>query len=296
MPKNFDSKSLVLKYLQEIPDFKDCILEEVNDGVSTEVYKLTNKGIVYYVRISQDKDMWKKEADVYKILKNKNLHIPEVILKANTDEIYFLITSEILGKPISANSENLEEILEYAGEELGIINSIPVKSFGYFDDTPYEKYEDFLFRNFEEKVNTLTSIGLITNSQKKNLLTLGERYRKLASEIRRPYLSHGDFDFSQIFESDGKYSGIIDFGDIRGSSQFHDLSHFCTVEQDSYLKPLLRGFKKIVNMPTNWADFINMEVLGICVSRLNWIIRDTPERILTDHPAVRKLRCLADSS
>jgi aminoglycoside phosphotransferase (APT) family kinase protein len=39
-------------------------------------------------------------------------------------------------------------------------------------------------------------------------------------------LAHGDFDVTPIFQQDGAYTGLIDFGEIRGAEPFHDLGHF----------------------------------------------------------------------
>ncbi|CAG7644276.1 phosphotransferase [Paenibacillus allorhizosphaerae] len=45
-------------------------------------------------------------------------------------------------------------------------------------------------------------------------------------EWHAPRLVHGDFDDDHIFAHHGTYTGIIDFGEIQGSSPLYDLGHF----------------------------------------------------------------------
>jgi hypothetical protein len=35
-------------------------------------------------------------------------------------------------------------------------------------------------------------------------------------DVDRAHLAHGDFDMTHIYQEDGRYTGIIDFGEIRG--------------------------------------------------------------------------------
>ena len=46
-------------------------------------------------------------------------------------------------------------------------------------------------------------------------LVAGERRRELGGA----WLAHGDFDTSPIFQADGRYTGLIDFGEIRVPSR-----------------------------------------------------------------------------
>ena len=58
---------------------------------------------------------------------------------------------------------------------------------------------------------------------------LDQLWSLLTSERRRDlesaWLAHGDFDATAIFYRDGRYSGLIDFGEIRGTEPLFDLGH-----------------------------------------------------------------------
>ncbi len=52
--------------------------------------------------------------------------------------------------------------------------------------------------------------------------------RRYAAWLRddQARLAHGDFDTTHIYEKNCRYSGIIDFGEIRGAEPLYDLGHF----------------------------------------------------------------------
>ena len=39
-------------------------------------------------------------------------------------------------------------------------------------------------------------------------------------------LAHGDFDATHIYQRDGLYTGVIDFGEMRGAEPHYDLAYF----------------------------------------------------------------------
>lgn len=48
----------------------------------------------------------------------------------------------------------------------------------------------------------------------------------LPEEGEQGYLAHGDFDTTHIYQDNGRYTGIIDFGEIRGADRWYDLGYF----------------------------------------------------------------------
>jgi aminoglycoside phosphotransferase (APT) family kinase protein len=54
----------------------------------------------------------------------------------------------------------------------------------------------------------------------------------LKRRARKARLAHGDFYVSHVFHRDGRYTGIIDFGDIQGSNGWHDLATFRLSDPD----------------------------------------------------------------
>ena len=51
-------------------------------------------------------------------------------------------------------------------------------------------------------------------------------HQSLGDPDATAWLAHGDFDCSHIYVADGRYSGIIDFGEIRGANPWYDLAQF----------------------------------------------------------------------
>ncbi|MBO0715312.1 MAG: phosphotransferase, partial [Acidimicrobiales bacterium] len=44
--------------------------------------------------------------------------------------------------------------------------------------------------------------------------------------VEQAHLAHGDLDVTHIYQENGCYSGIIDFGEVRGAEREFDLGHF----------------------------------------------------------------------
>lgn len=69
------------------------------------------------------------------------------------------------------------------------------------------------------------------------------------------YLAHGDFDATHIYCQDGRYTGIIDLGEIRGTGPFYDLGHFRFHDgetvQRQLLPYLLDGYREVTPLPSD---------------------------------------------
>ncbi len=57
-------------------------------------------------------------------------------------------------------------------------------------------------------------------------------------------MAHGDFDTSHIFAANGSYTGIIDFGEIRGAEPTFDLGHLALHAPDA-LPAVLQGYASV---------------------------------------------------
>jgi aminoglycoside phosphotransferase (APT) family kinase protein len=105
-------------------------------------------------------------------------------------------------------------------------------------------------------------------------------------ELARPpaaaHLAHGDFDATAIFSAAGRYTGIIDFGEIRGAEPAYDLGHFHLHDGEPPLLPaLLEGYARVAPPPD--APSIRRSAVLLGLRQLcRWLDRG---RAL-DHPAV----------
>jgi aminoglycoside phosphotransferase (APT) family kinase protein len=69
----------------------------------------------------------------------------------------------------------------------------------------------------------------------------------VAEECQRPapqaHLAHGDLDVTHIWlDRHGRYTGIIDFGEIRGADPFFDAGHFLLHDREARPAPLFEDF------------------------------------------------------
>jgi len=92
-------------------------------------------------------------------------------------------------------------------------------------------------------------------------LVEGERERSAVAS----HLAHGDFDVTPIFQLEGRYTGLIDFGELRGADTFFDLGHFLLHDQETYAVPLFddicTGYSEVVPLTT--TDRGTISVSGV---------------------------------
>jgi aminoglycoside phosphotransferase (APT) family kinase protein len=92
-------------------------------------------------------------------------------------------------------------------------------------------------------------------------------------DTEQAYLAHGDFDATHIYHQDGQYSGIIDFGEIRGADPFYDLGHLALHEGESLPYPILPhilvGYREVAPLPVDhplrlqfWSLLIGVRALA----------------------------------
>jgi len=100
-------------------------------------------------------------------------------------------------------------------------------------------------------------------------------------------LAHGDFDASHIYQEDGKYTGIIDFGEIRGASHWYDLGHFHVRDGEalSYrgLPGLIRGYEESISLPPDYEQHIRFTSILINVRALARSLQKRPANRYTQH-------------
>jgi Ser/Thr protein kinase RdoA (MazF antagonist) len=72
---------------------------------------------------------------------------------------------------------------------------------------------------------------------------------------------HGDFDDSHIFQDKVRFTGIIDFGEIRGSHRLYDLGHYKLHDNYGRFTSLLAGYRTVY--PITEEDFIKIDYLAL---------------------------------
>lgn len=102
-------------------------------------------------------------------------------------------------------------------------------------------------------------------------------------------MAHGDFDVSHMFERDGRYMGIIDFGELRGASPLYDPGHFRAHDGETLpqrvLPWLVAGYRDVTPLPGDATQRIHLYSLLLAT---HWLARSAVRRhgdIPPAHPA-----------
>lgn len=106
-------------------------------------------------------------------------------------------------------------------------------------------------------------------------------------ETRQSWLAHGDFDTTAIYQAQGRYSGIIDFGEICGASRWYDLAHFHMRDGEQLPLPLLpallQGYASIVSLPETVEAQLHFESVLVNVRALARSLQKRPPNRYTHH-------------
>ena len=207
-------------------------------------------------------------------LSNLGMKVPKVLYFEEKNEITnlsLMILDEIPGDCIEDKSpdDNLREILIEAGRDLALLHSIPVNGFGWIDKKSHLKlkgekldFEDYFNEYLDYDLDTLRLYDF--TQDEKNLIEKHMRVATSFVQVDDAVLVHGDFDISHIFHDSGKYSGIIDFGEVRGNNRLYDLATFIGLYQDerSY-SYLLEGYSQISNLSED--DLYSVELIALFI-------------------------------
>lgn len=210
--------------------------------------------------------------------------VPEVIGYEHRHDalgLSIMLTTEIQGEPLSrlARDVDVMPILAAVGRDLALINSAPVAGFGWIDRAPpavtalaaaRPDNRTFLLDGLSNDLALLTSRGLAATEREAIERVIARADAWL--DAPHGWLAHGDFDRTHIYQRDGRYTGIIDFGEMRGAARLYDLGHFALRAQESPtpagLAPLLAGYATVSALPDDAEGRIALASLLIGVRSL----------------------------
>lgn len=281
--KTVISNKILKTFIASLPTpYCNMICEETTGGISTNVYRLKDKKQVYYLRILPKERFASAQIISHKLLLKNGVIVPKVLYYENINSILgksFMIVSEIKGQPLenesNANIRNI--VLEKAGEQLAKAHKIEVDGVGWINDRKEtaklealgNNYYDFWFGSIDNDLDELLRAKLLNTDEVNAIQKVFADNSDLIGVKNRGYLAHGDFDPTHIYYADGKYLGIIDWGDIRSTSIYHDLGHF-DIFSGGDLDYLLKGYQKITKLPSDFWKRIILEGFLISVGKLWW--------------------------
>lgn len=231
-------------------------VERVPQGCSTYVYRIeTNRG-KFYARFQKDEGSFAAEVLVHTTLHSAEIAVPEIVAYEERNELTgrsVMIVREIQGNSVDENDpkSDLPKILREAGKQLATIHTIPVDGFGWIIKESGTKLQgnkltfDEYFTEFLASDLKIVEQYRFSDSEKVHIAKYIEISRKLL-HVENAVLVHGDYDISHIFHSSGNYTGLIDFGEIRGNNRLFDLATFIGFYQNrDNLHYLLEGYREI---------------------------------------------------
>ena len=260
------------------------LVERAESGVSTPVYRIRRDETTYYLRLAESAEAGLgPEALVHRRLRALGARVPEVIhLEPFDDRLgrSWMVTGAIPGEPVAASHRgvDLAPVLRDAGRDLALVNGFAVEGFGWIrrDGPESGRLEGELpsLRAFalDDLDRQLLGLGgLLSDAEIEGTrgVVVGNNDAVSATRAR---LAHGDFDASHIYHVDGAYSGIIDFGEIRGTDRCYDLGHFALHDGEHVPMPLLphllAGYGEATELPPEHLSHIRFWALLIGVRTL----------------------------
>jgi Ser/Thr protein kinase RdoA (MazF antagonist) len=268
-------------------------------GVAAQVYQVEAAERVLYVRIAEeDHEDLSVDAALLEHLRAEGLHVPPVVHVEPFDQALgrsVLIMGEIAGEPLARcrDERAARRVAHAAGAELTVLNGVGVQGFGWVQRrAPVWPLRGTLHDYGEFVVSYLPDpwpgplAALFSASE------LDRLWELVASERRREVdgarLAHGDFDTTAIFQADGRYTGLIDFGEIRGTEPLFDLGHFLLHDQESTPIPLvldlLAGYGEVVALPDGHEALVRRSAVLLGLRQLaRWL--GSFRNLRPDHPA-----------
>jgi aminoglycoside phosphotransferase (APT) family kinase protein len=250
------------------------------EGVSTIVYRIDAGEQTYYLRILPEPDAsFAPEAAAHQQLRAAGLHVPEVVYFEHHNTLFqrsLMLTTAIAGRAIGYGPPPVMvgRLLYRAGRELATINQVAVQGYGWIRrDTadPRLRAEHptlaaWLVEEFEAPIRALRRCHDLTRRDANTLIELlGAACDQLRHEPA--VLAHGDFDVTHIYFRGAAYTGIIDFGEIRGTHQLYDLGHFA-IESSDLLPYVLQGYTAVAPLHDDALRHIHLTGLLIAARRI----------------------------
>jgi aminoglycoside phosphotransferase (APT) family kinase protein len=270
------------------------------DGVSTQVYRIWRGSEVFYLRIAEEAhENLETDAELHRRLRGLGVKVADIVhVEPFNADIgrSTLVTTQVPGVSLAeiCAPALAASVAEQSGADLAVINQIPVDGFGFVRrrgrrwplQAEYPQYENFLVSFLPQPwPGPLASLFDDAGVAVVEDLVEHERTRPRATAV----LQHGDFDVTPIFCAGDRYTGLIDFGEIRGAEPLFDLGHFHLHDQETspsiLLPALLLGYQRVQPLPADHQESIRRSAILLGLRQLcRWL--GPPRHYPFDSPAV----------
>ncbi|MEP6758217.1 MAG: aminoglycoside phosphotransferase family protein [Actinomycetota bacterium] len=265
-------------------------IERARGGMSTPVYRLHRDGECQYLRLSEDPGgSMHAEAAVLERLRAAGVSVPEVIAVDEAPEIGrgVMLVREVPGEPLAdAGGIDRAPTLRAAGRDLARINAVAVEGFGWIRrDEPVwpPRGEDPTYEALVEGATASIEVVAGRLATDKARRALAASFAQAQASDPPSRLAHGDFDATHIYQRDGRYTGVIDFGEMRGAESHYDLAFFLVQDPAEEMLPdLIEGYADVGTAP---GDLRRSATVIVATQLCRWITRDGVESL--DRPSGR---------
>jgi aminoglycoside phosphotransferase (APT) family kinase protein len=273
-----------------------CQVERVAEGVSTCVYRVRYGDATFYLRVLPEVGAtFAPEVRAHQLLRARGVWVPEVVYYDHLDTVLqrsVLATTEVVGCHVGRRpvDDATRRIMVEAGRQLAIVNSVPVTGFGWVRrDRPevtaleaeHPTLHAFAFEHLEADLWRLEWGRLLSRHDVEAIRSIVAAHPAWL-EAEQACLAHGDFDVTQIYQQRGRYTGLIDFGEIRGADLWYDLGHFRMHDGETLPIPvldwLLEGYDSITPLPSDRLKRIAFASLLIAVRAWARTLERGPEQ------------------
>lgn len=271
------------------------------EGVSTQVDRIVRGSETFHLRIAEEADEnLETDAELHRRLCDLGVKVAGVVhvepFNADINRST-MITTEVPGSSLAGISAPAiaASVAEQAGADLAVLNQVPVDGFGWVRRHGRRwplHAEHPTYPPFAASYLPAPWPGPLAELFATPVLDAIEGL--VEHECRRPLaqalLAHGDFDITHIFCADGRYTGLIDFGEIRGAEPLFDLGHFQLYDHQGavpavLLPALLAGYRRIQPLPADHEESIRRSAILLALRQLcRWL--GPPRGYPLDHPAV----------
>lgn len=276
----YENLALVTHMMRQITDTTIAV-ERMTSGGSTAVYRVTYDSMVVYVRVLPEANAsFEPEALVHRLLLARGLRVPGILFVEPFNPLLersVMGTTPIAGQAIGYEHPpaNAAALVRIAGRELAVLNGVEVQGFGWIRRDAeaahallgeYATHRKWLGDEFGPAFMTLDQYQVLLP---RDMQAVREALAEAASLFASDHavLAHGDFDPTHIYYQGDHYTGIIDFGEIRGTHPLYDLGHFAIGSSD-LLPALLDGYSEVSPLPSDARRRIDLSALLIAARRI----------------------------
>jgi len=275
-------------------------VDRTADGVSARVYRVVRGAQTFYLRLAEQvREDLGTDAELHRRLSRLGVRVPRVV---HVDRFHpgvgrsVLVTEEVPGVALAecTSATAARSVAEQAGADLAVLNQVPVDGFGWVQRTgpgwplraEHATYGPFLVSELPRPWPGVLP-ALFSTAELEAIGGLVEEAARRSPGSA--HLAHGDFDVSPVFCVGSRYTGLIDFGEIRGTELEFDLGHFDLHDGETLptllLPALLSGYQQVHPLPADHLQSIRRSAVLLGLRQLcRWL--GPPRHRALDHPAV----------